>query len=166
MPRATIRPVADRDLGALTAIYNHYIAETAITFDLEPYTVEERRPWLEQFDEAGPHRCVVAHEHEKLLGWACSMRFRAKAAYQTSVETSIYLAPEAAGRGVGTSLYETLFQALDGQGLNRALAGITLPNAASLALHERFGFERIGVFSEVGHKHGRYWDVVWLEKSL
>jgi len=166
MRRTTIRPVAEGDLAALTAIYNRYIAETPITFDIEPYAVEARRPWLAQFDEHGPHRCLVAQEGDAMLGWAASMGFRSKAAYRTSVETSIYLAHGATGRGLGALLYRALFEALEGEDLNRAYAGVTLPNAASIALHERFGFERLGVYSEVGHKFGRYWDVLWLEKPL
>jgi len=162
----SIRPVRPDDLAALTALYNHYVASGAVTFDVEPYTPETRRPWLEQFAERGPHRLLVAEEGGVLLGYAGSMRFRPKAAYATSVETTLYLAPEAQGRGVGSRLYTALFEALRGEDLHRALAGVTLPNEASLRLHERFGFRRIGSFSEVGRKHGRYWDVAWLEKPL
>jgi phosphinothricin acetyltransferase len=82
------------------------------------------------------------------------------------VETSVYLAPDAVGRGAGTRLYEKLFKALEGEDVHRAYAGIALPNPASVGLHERFGFKRAGHFTEQGRKFGRYWDVAWYEKAL
>jgi phosphinothricin acetyltransferase len=101
-----------------------------------------------------------------VIGYASSSRFRTKAAYDTSVETSVYLAPDAVGRGVGSLLYEKLFKALEGEDAHRAYAGIALPNPASIGLHERFGFKRAGHFTEQGRKFGRYWDVAWYEKPL
>jgi phosphinothricin acetyltransferase len=94
------------------------------------------------------------------------VRFRYKPAYSTSVETSIYLAQADLGRGIGVPLYSALLEALRSEDLHRAYAGVTLPNPASIALHERLGFHRIGVFQEVGRKFGRYWDVMWLERDL
>ena len=166
MSDVELRPARASDLTALTALYNHYVRETPVTFDVEPYHVETRRPWLEGFAPEGPHRLFVAEREAVLLGYAGSMRFRPKAAYATSVETTVYLRPESAGQGVGALLYAQLFEALRGEDLHRALAGITLPNPASIRLHERFGFRPIGVFHEVGRKFGRYWDVGWYEKSL
>jgi phosphinothricin acetyltransferase len=161
-----IRTIDAGDLSALTRIYNHYIAETPTTFDVEPYSDEDRRPWLAQVTETGPHRCFVAELDDEVCGWASTGTFRPKAAYHQSVEVSVYLHPERTGRGLGVALYERLFDDLTGSGLHRALAGITCPNAASLALHAHFGFTRVGVFREVGWKFGRYWDVEWLEKAL
>ncbi|SCK39497.1 phosphinothricin acetyltransferase [Streptomyces sp. WMMB 714] len=102
----------------------------------------------------------------QVLGFASSSPFRTRPAYSTSVEVSVYVAPEAAGRGIGTLLYEHLFAALEGQDLHRAYAGITVPNAASVRLHERFGFELVGTYSEAGRKFGRYHDVQRYEKAL
>ncbi len=161
-----IRPGAERDLPALTAIYNHYVVETAITFDIEPFTVETRRPWFEAFAETGRYRLFVAEEDETVLGYAASIRYRPKPAYRTSVETTVYLRPEATGRAIGSSLYEALFEALAEDDLHCALAGITLPNPASLALHARFRFVPVGVYREVGYKLNRYWDVEWFQKKL
>ena len=152
------------DLEALTALYNHYIRETAITFDLEPYTVEARRPWFDAFAETGRHQLFVAEDSGQVVGWACTRMFRERRAYDTSAETSVYLAPEAHRRGLGTQLYTRLFEALAGEDVHRFIAGITLPNEASIALHARFGFERVGVMREVGRKFGRYRDVLWMEK--
>jgi len=161
-----IRPAREGDLPRLTEIYNHYIVHTAITFDLEPVTAEERRPWLAQFAETGPHRLLVAEEAGAVLGYAGSHQFRTKKAYDTTVETTIYCAPEATGRGIGRALYAALFESLRGEDLRTAVAGITLPNPASVALHERSGFRPAGVMREVGRKFGRFWDVGWWEKRL
>lgn len=84
--------------------------------------------------------------------------------YGTSVEVSVYLTPDAAGHGIGTRLYDALFTALATEDVHRAYAGIALPNAASVRLHERFGFAHVGTYGEVGRKFGRYWDVAWYEK--
>jgi phosphinothricin acetyltransferase len=161
-----IRPVEDGDLPELTRIYNHYITETAITFDIEPYTVEGRRRWLESFGTGGPHRCLVAEIDGMPVGWASSGQFRRKAAYDSSVETSIYLDPDATGMGLGTRLYDALFALLADTEVHLVLGGLTLPNPASAELHLRFGFESIGVFREVGWKFDRYWDVQWFQKTL
>ena len=109
---------------------------------------------------------LVAEHEGKSIGYACSMPFRAKQAYDPSVETSIYLAAPWTGRGLGRRLYAALFTALAGEDVHRAYAGITLPNAASVSLHEKLGFERVGLMREVGRKLGHYWDVAWYEKAL
>jgi phosphinothricin acetyltransferase len=161
-----IRNARDDDLPRLTEIYNHYIRTTAITFDIEPYTVESRRPWFEQFADSGPHRLFVAEQDGAVVAYAGSHKFRDKQAYETTVETTIYCAPEGTGRGVGTALYTALFDAIRGEDLHIAIAGITLPNDASVALHERFGFTPAGLMHDVGRKFDRYWDVAWFEKRL
>ncbi|MBI5949731.1 MAG: N-acetyltransferase [Chloroflexi bacterium] len=164
--RVRVRPATNDDLPRLTEIYNHYIVTTPATFDIEPFTVEQRREWFTHYDDTGHHRVLVAEAEGQVVGMTWSSAFRPKRAYETTVETSIYCAPEATGIGLGTTLYQALFAALADQGLHRAVAGITLPNDASVRLHERFGFRQLGVFSEVGRKFGRYWDVAWFEKRL
>ncbi|MFF9626165.1 GNAT family N-acetyltransferase [Streptomyces griseosporeus] len=176
MPRETaevqVRPGVESDLEALTEIYNHYVRETAVTFDTVAFTPEERRPWLLSHPEDGPYRLMVATEadptrnSQRILGYATSSPFRAKAAYATSVEVSVYLRPDAGRRGIGTLLYKTLFKALSGEDVHRAYAGIAQPNEASARLHERFGFRHVGTYREVGRKFDRYWDVTWYEKDL
>ncbi|GGW28912.1 phosphinothricin N-acetyltransferase [Streptomyces lucensis JCM 4490] len=167
-----VRPGVEGDLGALTALYNHYVRETAITFDTAVFGTEERRPWLLSHPEDGPHRLMVATEtgpdgdSQRILGYATSSPYRPKPAYATSVETSVYVAPDAGRRGIGTLLYGALFAALADEDLHRAYAGIAQPNEASERLHARFGFRYIGTHREVGRKFGRYWDVAWYEKSL
>jgi phosphinothricin acetyltransferase len=163
---AALRPGRADDAAALNAVYDHYVRETAVTFDLEPWTLARRAEWLAGFDGAGRHRLLVAELDGRVVGYACTRPFRDKRAYDTTVETSVYLAPPACGRGIGAQLYAALFASLAGADVHRLVAGITLPNAASIALHERFGFRPVGVFREVGRKHGRYWDVLWLDRPL
>jgi len=159
--------VADRsDLPRLTEIYNHYVVNTAITFDIAPLSVEARVPWFDEHTAGGRHRMLVAVEAGVVVGYAGTARFRAKAAYDTTVEATIYCAHDATGRGIGTKLYAALFDAIANEDINRIVAGITLPNDVSIALHERLGFRRVGIYSEVGRKFGRYWDVIWLERPL
>lgn len=163
----TIRPATDDDLPRLTEIYNYYIEHTAITFDMEPYTVERRRDeWFSKFAATGRHRLLVAADESGVIGYAGTMQFRTKAAYAPTVETTIYCAPEATGRGVGAMLYAALFDALRDEDIHMMVAGITLPNDASVKLHERLGFSLIGVFHDVGRKFGKYWDVGWYEKQM
>ncbi|MFF8192235.1 GNAT family N-acetyltransferase [Streptomyces bobili] len=163
-----VRPGSEGDLEALTDLYNHYVRETPITFDTAIFTPEERRPWLLSHPEDGPYRLMVATDtdSQEILGYATSSPFRAKQAYATSVEVTVYLRPDAGGRGVGTLLYKALLEALSGEDLHRAYAGIAQPNEASVRLHERFGFRHVGTYREVGRKFGRYWDVAWFERDL
>jgi phosphinothricin acetyltransferase len=164
--RLVVRSATEADLPVRTDLYHHYVRETPVTFDVDPESVEERLAWLRGFGERGCYRLLVAERQDAVVGYACRHRFRPKAAYDSSVETTVYLAPEAVGLEIGTRLYAALFEALAGEDLNRALAGITLPNPASVALQRRFGFAPVGVLQEVGRKLGRCWDVQWFEKPL
>jgi len=162
-----IRAAAAADLPALTGIYNYYVVHTTITFDLQPFTPEQRRPWFDEHAAHGRHRLLVAQDDAGgIVGYASTSRWRPKPAYATTVESSIYCHPDAAGRGIGTRLYEALFSAIADEDVNRIVAGVSLPNPVSIALHERFGFKRVGVFSAVGRKFDRYWDVAWFERPL
>ncbi len=161
-----IRPATASDLESINDIYNQYIRETHYTFDLEPMTMEVRSEWFNHYSDKGRHRLMVAQAGGRVIGYASSSRFRPKHGYDTSVETSIYLAPESVGRGAGSRLYEALFKSIEHEDVHRAYAGITLPNPASIALHERFGFKRVAHFTEQGRKFDRYWDVAWYEKPL
>jgi phosphinothricin acetyltransferase len=161
-----VRPARHEDLPGLTALYNHYIATTAITFDIDPVTVEQRAGWFAHYSGHGRHRLLVAEDGPTLLGYASTSPFAVKAAYETSVEVSVYVAADQTRRGIGTALYEALFAAVAGEDIHRAYAGITLPNDASVALHERFGFTPVGVYREVGRKFGRYHDVLRMQREL
>lgn len=164
MSEMQIRPAERGDLARLTEIYNHYVLSTPVTFDVEPYTVERRQSWFDQFAESGRYRLQVAEANGFVIGYAGTTRFRPKAAYETTVETTVYCAPDAVGKGVGSRLYAELFAVLKGEDIHRFVAGYALPNAASEALHRRFGFQKVGVFTENGRKFGTYWDVCWVER--
>ena len=166
MSGIVIRAATRTDLARMTEIYNHYVVHTAVTFDVEPYSVERRATWFEQFALGGPYRLLVAEENGIVVGYAGTTRFRPKPAYETTVETTIYCGPEALGKGIGRNLYSALFAAISGEDIHRIVAGYTLPNPASAALHERFGFKPVGTFSENGRKFGRFWDVAWTERPL
>ena len=166
MSNIRIRAASRTDLPRLTEIYNHYVIHTPVTFDVEPYTAEQRVAWFDQFAERGRYRLLVAEEGDVVAGYAGTTRFRPKAAYETTVETTIYCAPGTEGKRIGSHLYSALFEAISNEDIHRILAGYVLPNPASAALHERFGFKLVGIFSENGRKLGRYWDVAWTERPL
>jgi phosphinothricin acetyltransferase len=160
-----IRAATLADLPALTDIYNHYVIHTPITFDLRPYTVDERRAWFDDHSRGGRHRLLVAVEPGgACIAYATTSRWRPKAAYDTTVESSVYCRPDALRRGCGSLLYSSLFAAIASEDIHCIVAGMSLPNPASVKLHERFGFAPIGVFHGVGRKFGQYWDVAWFER--
>ena len=164
MNETRIRTAERRDLARITEIYNYYVSNTPVTFDVEPYTVEGREAWFTQFSATGRHRLIVAEENGIVMGYAGTTRFRPKAAYETTVETTVYCAPEAIGKGLGKRLYAELFVLLKDEDIHRFVAVYVLPNPATEALHRRFGFRVVGVLSENGRKFGKYWDVCWVER--
>jgi phosphinothricin acetyltransferase len=166
MSDVTIRRAGQGDLPALLEIYNHYVVHTPINFDIEPRTLAQRQEWFDQFDDLGRYQCFVAEKGGTAIGYVCSARFKEKAAYETTIETSIYVAPGEGGKGVGRRLYQALFDALEGEDVHRAYGGITLPNAASVAIHKAMGFEHVGTYAEIGRKFGRYWDVAHYVKAM
>lgn len=166
MTGLTIRRATKEDVPAINALYNVFVRDTAVTFDVEPTSDEQRMVWFQKFAEGGPYQLFVAKAGGAFVGYAGTMQFRVKEAYRTSVETTIYIDPSSEGRGVGSALYETLFAAISGESVHRAYAGISLPNEASVALHEKMGFALIGTYNEVGFKLGKYWDVAWFEKQI
>jgi len=163
MPDVTIRAARGDDFHAIAAITNLYIATTAIHFAYDPVTAEElavrrakepRYPWL------------VADDGTVVLGFAKAGMWRDRAAYVRTCETGIYLDPRACGRGVGSALYAALLVELASAGFRSAVAGITLPNPASVALHQRLGFTSVGIVREAGFKLGRWHDVGFWQKLL
>ncbi|MGA3088046.1 MAG: N-acetyltransferase family protein [Terriglobales bacterium] len=165
MGEMRIRTAESGDLTRITEIYNYYVLNTPVTFDLEAYSIAGREPWLAQFRATGRHRLLVAEENGIVVGYAGTTRFRPKAAYETTVETTVYCAPDSVGKGIGSRLYAELFRALRGEDIHRFVAVYALPNAATESLHRRFGFQVVGIFSENGRKFGRYWDVCWMERA-
>jgi 2-haloacid dehalogenase len=161
-----VRPAVLSDLESLTELYNHYVINTSATFDLTPHSVADRRAWFDHYADTGPHRLLVATRGEVVVGFASSSEFRPRRAYAPSIETTVYLAPDAGGSGIGSLLYQRLFADLREEDVHRAYAVIALPNPASVALHRRFAFRDVGVMNEVGRKFDRWWDVLYLEKPL
>jgi phosphinothricin acetyltransferase len=159
MSAIMLRRVEQGDLSALLDIYNHYVRETPITFDVEPRTLAQRQLWLDGFSSKGRYQCFVAVTDGQAIGWASSHRFKERAAYDTTVESSVYLAPGQTGQGIGHRLYAALFDALAGEDIHLIHGGVTQPNPASNRLHESLGFERVGLLPQVGRKFGRFWDV-------
>ncbi len=147
-------------------IYNHYVRETPITFDVEETSIEARRVWFGQFDTTGRSQLIVCEEDGQIAGYAHSTPFRPKPAYRRSVETTIYMNPESQGRGNGSALLADLISRLEAVRVHRAYAIITLPNDASIRLHEKFGYQHLMALSEVGHKFERYWDTQWMERKF
>ncbi len=161
-----IRSAVEYDLPELLAIYNHYVRETPITFDLEEISLEARRTWFKQFGTEGRHQLLVAEVDGRIIGYAHSTAFRPKPAYQRSVETTLYLLPVHQGAGKGSALLSALLERLRAAKTHRAYAIITLPNEASVRLHAKLGYQPLMTLSEVGHKFGRYWDTQWMECRL
>ena len=160
-----VRPAGAGDLARINAIYTHYVLHSHATFEIEPVTMAEREDWASHYADSGRYRLLVVADDD-VLGFATSSPYHLRAAYETSVELSVYVDPDATGRGLGARLYGTLIPLLEREDLHRAYGGVSLPNASSVALHERFGFREAARYSEQGRKFGRYWDVVWLERPL
>jgi len=161
-----IRSAKVSDLPALVDIYNHYVRETAITFDIEETSIDARRSWFEQFGPEGRHQLIVCKKEGHLAGYAHSTAFRPKPAYRRSVETTVYLAPASKSQGHGRALLADLVARLEAAHVHRAYAIVTLPNEVSIRVHEKFGYHHLMTLSEVGHKFGRYWDTRWMERKF
>jgi len=159
-----IRAAVNADIPQLADLYNHYILTSAATFDTEPHTVEAKREWFSKYSDSGPYRVMVAVEPDgKIVGHSYSSALYPKAAYDSSVATSVYLLPGEVGRGVGTRLWYALYDELARvEELHQLFALITLPNDASIAMTEKVGYKLSGVWKECGRKFGQYWDVgIW-----
>jgi phosphinothricin acetyltransferase len=164
MSDVVLRSATPGDAGALLAIYRPYVVETAISFELEPPSVAEFRERIER--TLGQWAWLVAERDGRAVGYAYATAHRPRAAYKWSVEPSVYLAPSGQRQGIGTMLYEALLPLLAQKGYCNAYAGITLPNDGSVALHQRLGFQLVGVFRSVGWKFDAWHDVSWWHLRL
>ena len=159
-----VRDATPDDAAALQQIYAPYVRETIVSFELEPPDVATMRARVEKCIAVYPW--LVADEGGRVLGFAYASPHRERAAYASSVDVSVYLAPAARRRGFGRALYEALFASLQAQGRHMAFAGIALPNEASVGLHQALGFTPVGVYREVGFKFGRFHDVGWWQRRI
>ncbi|MEM8620453.1 MAG: N-acetyltransferase family protein [Actinomycetota bacterium] len=161
-----VRAARDDDAPAIDAIYSYFVERGFATFDTSPMTAEHRRAWMATFSATGPHRLMVAVDDGEVVGYVCSSPYRSHSAFDETVEFSVYIASMAHGRGAGSALYERLIAELEHEPVHRAVVGIALPNDASVRLHERFGFERIGVFDEYAAKNGVRISSVWMQRRF
>ncbi len=154
----TLRTVREADTAAIAAIYNHYIAHSVATFEEVELSADAMRGRIDKVLAAG-YPWLVAEDGGAVLGYAYASRWKERVAYRYSTEASVYLAPDCAGGGWGTRLYTELFRQLRELGVHAVIGGITLPNPASVALHEKMGMRKVAEFPEVGFKRGRWLDV-------
>lgn len=160
-----IRDASGADAQQIAVIYNHYIANTVITFEETPVLPAEMAQRIAEVQGHGLP-WLVADAGGRLVGFSCATRWKTRSAYRHSVETTIYLAPGFEGAGIGKALYSALFPILREAGIHAVIGGAALPNPASEALHERLGFERVATFRQVGFKHGRWVDVAYWQLIL
>jgi phosphinothricin acetyltransferase len=160
-----IRDATSPDAAAIAAIYNVHVRGTIVTFEVEEVAIDAMA-WRIADVQARGLPWLVAVEGGRVCGYACAGPWKARAAYARTVETSIYLADAARGRGIGKRLYAALIERLRATGMHVAIGGASLPNPASAALHEALGFEFVGAFRETGFKLGRWIDVGYWQLRL
>ncbi len=159
-----IRLATADDAAAIASIYAPYVTGTAVSFETEAPDAAEMRSRIEAGGDLYPW--LVACEADAVVGSAYACAFRARRAYRFTVETTVYLAADARGRGIGRRLYESLIPMLEAQGFSQAIAAVTLPNEASVRLHEELGFAPAGVYREVGYKLGEWRSVGLWQRPL
>jgi L-amino acid N-acyltransferase YncA len=153
------------DAAAILDIYAPIVRDTAISFEIEPPTLAEMRSRIESTLERFPW-LVETSGSEAIIGYAYARQFRDRPAYNWTAETTIYIASNSYGRGIGTRLYTAILRILAHRGYVNAIGGITLPNAASVALHEKLGFRKVAHFPQLGFKFNRWHDVGFWQKQL
>ncbi|GMQ94354.1 MAG: GNAT family N-acetyltransferase [Acidimicrobiia bacterium] len=165
MSEVVIRRAIERDVPALNAIYNGYIVDSHVSFDLEPWSDEKRLDWFRARADDG-YPLLVACDDGNVIGASWAGPWRQKKAYRGSVESTVVLAPGTEGRGLGSKLYAELLDALRAEGFHRAYAIIALPNDPSIALHRKLGYREIGVLEEAGFKDGKFHSTMLMELAL
>jgi phosphinothricin acetyltransferase len=160
----TIRAATVRDAAAIAAIYNHYVRETVVTFEEKAVSVTEMKARFRMITAAFPW--LVAEVDGVVVGYAYANKWKERAAYRHSVETTVYLHVDSTGRGIGLALYVKLIADLRTLGCHAIIGGIALPNAASIGLHESLGFRKVAHFEQVGRKFDRWIDVGYWQLSL
>ncbi len=156
-----IRRAKSDDAGQIAEIYNYYILNTHHTFEIEPLSADEMRERVAAIGENYPY--LVAEENGEILGYVYAAQFKLRQAYKYSVEASIYVKSQAKQKGIGSQLYEKLLAELAETDVHTIIAGISLPNEASVRFHEKLGYEKVAHFREVGYKLGRWVDVGFWE---
>jgi phosphinothricin acetyltransferase len=158
-----IRAALESDAAAILEIYAPYILNTAVTFETELPSLEEIRARIREYGKRG---WFVCERDGRVIGYAYASKHRERTAYQWCCEVSAYISDEWHGQGIGTALYQKLFDCLRAKGFVNLYAGISLPNPASVKLHESLGFKPIGVYEKIGYKLGSWHDVGWWDLKL
>jgi L-amino acid N-acyltransferase len=160
----SIRLAAEADLVAINDIYNHYVLHSTCTYQEEPETMDDRRRWFNRHGEK--HPIIVAEADGRVIGWGSLSPYHARSAYQHTVENSVYVDHQMHGRGIGALLLEELIVRARRIGHRVIIAAIDGEQAPSVALHDKFHFEKVGHFKEVGFKFGRWLGVIYMELNL
>jgi L-amino acid N-acyltransferase YncA len=159
-----IRPAVNTDAENLCAIYNHFVKNSVVTFEEEAVSAQDMAQRITEVTSAYPW--LVFEADGQISGYAYASRWRKRVAYRNTAEVTVYVAPDLQAKGVGTKLYQALIEKLRKQQFHCALGGIALPNQASIAVHEKLGFQKVAEFSEVGRKFGRWVDVAYWQLIL
>jgi phosphinothricin acetyltransferase len=159
----TIRDASQADLPAINEIYNHYVLHSTATFQERVVSADERRAWWRE--HAGRLPVLVAEAGAEVIGWAALTPYCGRCAYRFTAEDTVYLRPEACGRGLGRRLLEELLRRGADVGLHSVVAIVSAESAPSLRLHAALGFETVGRLREVGFKCGRWIDVVFMQRA-
>lgn len=159
-----VRQIVMGDAPAVQAIYAPYVTDTIVSFEEVPPDIVEVERRIAAILPKYPY--LVAEEDGRIVGYAYASEHRTRAAYRTSVDVAVYVAPDVHRNGVARCLYSRLLPAAASLGYHAAFAGIALPNKASVGLHEAMGFEPVGIYREVGQKFGAWHDVGWWQRLL
>lgn len=160
-----LRDTEATDGAAVAEVYNHYVRNSIVTFEELPVSAAEMTRRIEEVVASG-HPWLVLERAGTVVGYAYATRWRVRPAYRHSAESTVYLVPTATGQGHGTRLLTALLLRLRAASKHAVIAGIALPNPASVALHERMGMRRVATFSEVGFKFGRWIDVAYWQLTF
>lgn len=161
----TVRDASEGDVPAITEIYSYEVLHGTATFDIEPKTLDDRLLWLRETQQP-PHRVIVADDGIAVVGWGVLHPFHTRAAYRFTTEDSVYIHQDRRGEGIGKLVLARLVELARLGGFHTIMAGMSEGNEASVRLHQRFGFEIVGVEREVGYKFERWIDVTWMQKML
>jgi len=161
-----IRLVENKDINNITAIYNYYIKESFATFEVEEVSVHEMKNRIKAVRNDGYPWLVAENEQGIVVGYAYANKWKARYAYRFSAEITVYIEPNTQNSGLGTRLYKVLFEALRKTQIHSVIAGITLPNEPSVALHEKFGMKQVAHFKEVGFKFEQWLDTGYWQVSI
>ncbi len=165
MSTISIRTAADEDAGQIADIYNYYVANTVITFEEQAVSAADISGRIAEVQAQGLP-WLVAEQGGEIAGYSYASRWKARSAYRFAVETTVYLKHGFQGLGIGKTLYGALLPILKAKGIHAVIGGAALPNPASVALHEKLGFEQVATFRQVGFKHGQWVDVAYWQRIL